>query len=226
MGYIPPNLDILSLSSSDMALFIGSPGSLEFLEDAFYIEHGRPYIKGTRTLSPVSESWCKYTALFDSRPEFDSLRLLFLVSADSSSEIKTFLNKLQSLFTDTWESLSPGQLESVICFLDKASEWANLETPIAEPPNFAHRVWPAYLECMRCLDYWFSPEEIIVVAAGVGRNVAIFKSFDAELEYYTGYYAGTGPITLIKLAANRTSRVSSHFERIIPTQQTAKLHEI
>ena len=84
MGYIPPNLDILSLNASDVAPLIDSPSSLEFLQDAFYIEHGRPYIKGTRTLSPVTEPWCKYTALFDSRPEFDSLRLLFLVAADPS----------------------------------------------------------------------------------------------------------------------------------------------
>ena len=59
----------------------------------------------------------------------------------------------------------------------------------------------------------------------MGRNVAIFKRFGAELEYYTGYFSGNGPIVLIKLTANRTSRVSSHFERMIPTHETSQLKE-
>ena len=172
------------------------------------------------------EPKCKYGLLFDSRPEFDSFRESFLVSADPHSGINTFVQKLDNLIKDSFEHIertSPSPLGCMMSLLDKAIIWKNKGAPTQEPLNFAHRVWPVYLNSMQATNYWFSTEEIIVVAVGIGHNVAIFKSIDTELEYHTGYFSGHGPIILIKLASNLTGRVSSHFERIIPSHLVSQL---
>ena len=113
------------------------------------------------------------------------------------------------------DSLSAQQIQSCLTFLDKASSWENLHAPVQEPPNFASRAWPAYLACIRNHSYYFSVAEIVVIASGAGRNVAIFKSTNGNLIYEAGYYQGRGHIICIKLAADNRCRVRSHFERII-----------
>ena len=138
-------------------------------------------------------------ALFDNRPEFDALRLSFLINADRRTLIETFETKVQCHVHENIDSLPPLQLQRCLEFLGQVRCWSILDAPIVEPPNFASRAWPAYLDCIKNSDYYFSVAEIVVIAASVGRNVAVFKSIDGNLIYEAGYFQAPGPITLMKL---------------------------
>ena len=173
------------------------------------------YVRGTRDPFPLIGPTCRYEALFDVRPEFDALRLSFLISADPRQLIETFVTKLQSLVSESIETLSERQRQRCFDFLERAVAWGNLHAPVLEPPNFASRAWPAYLACIKNSNYYFSVAEVVVTAAGVGRNIAVFKSINSNLIYEAGYFDGRGPITVIKLLADNMRRVRSHFERLL-----------
>ena len=96
MGYIPAGVDVFNLTEADRVGLAQSRDDIEFLKDAFWVVNGNVYVRGTRDAFPVFGPSCKYTALFDDRPEFDALRLLFLIHADQHQEVSTFVSKLQS----------------------------------------------------------------------------------------------------------------------------------
>ena len=95
---IPSDVDVFRLTEEQrVALLLGRDDS-EFLNDAFWAEGGNRYIRGTDKIPfPNDGPTCKYTALFDSSPEFDPLRLSFLIYGDGQSGVHTFLSRLESL---------------------------------------------------------------------------------------------------------------------------------
>ena len=199
MGYIPADVDVFALTEIERKHLSEQPSNNEFLKDAFWCVNGNHFVRGTQAPFPVIGPSCKYIALFDDRPEFDALRLSFLISADPEQLLHTFVTKLQSLVQESIEALSAQQIQICLTFLHTSSNWKNLRAPVQEPPNFASRAWPAYLACLRNRNYYFSVAEIVVIAAGVGRNVAIFKTTNGDLSYEAGYFRGRGPVIVIKL---------------------------
>ena len=139
MGFIPADVDVFELPQSERARLVEQPSNNEFLKDAFSNVNGEVFVRGTRHPFPMIGPSCRYTALFDDRPEFDALRLSFLISADPTQSSETFVTKLQCLVCEFVDSLSAQQTQSCVTFSDKVSSWLNLPSPIQEPPNFASR---------------------------------------------------------------------------------------
>ena len=123
MGYIPGGVDVFALPDMERERLAKQPFNNEFLKEAFWCVNDECFVRGTHDPFPVIGPSCKYTALFDDRPEFDALRLSFLISADPSQCIKTFVTKLQFLVLENIVSLSAQQIHSWVTCLDEALSW-------------------------------------------------------------------------------------------------------
>ena len=110
MGYIPADVDVFALTEIERKHLSEQPCNNEFLKDAFWSSNGNHFVRGTQAPFPVIGPSCKYIALFDDRPEFDALRLSFLISADPEQLLQTFVTKLQCLVHETIDSLSAQQI--------------------------------------------------------------------------------------------------------------------
>ena len=224
MGCIPSNVDVFQLTEAERVALLFGRGDNEFLKEAFYEDGAYRYVRGTQKIPfPNDGPACRYTALFDNRPEFDPLRLPFLIYGDINSGIHTFLMRLQSLMETDTDGVLAAYVADIHSFLDVARRWSNLQCPTKEIPNFASLAWGAYTECVKHSGYFFSVAELAVIAAGAKRNVSIFSSINLDLRYEAGYYGGDGPVVNIKLLGNNQRRVHSHFERLISAELAEEL---
>ena len=87
MGCIPSNVDVLELSEAERVALLVERDDVDFLREAFDEDvDGFRYIRGLYGEAfPHDGPTCRYEALFDERPEFDSLRLALLVHGDVNS---------------------------------------------------------------------------------------------------------------------------------------------
>ena len=226
MGCIPSNVDVLQLSEGERVALLLERDDVDFLREAFDEDvDGFRYIRGLYGEAfPHDGPTCRYEALFDERPEFDSLRLALLVHGDVNSGINTFLMRLQSLMEGDTEGVFAAYIADVHTFLETARCWSNLQCPATEIPNFTSLAWCAYIECVKNPDYYFSIPELLVLAAVSKRNVSVFTSFNLNLRYEGGYYGGDGPVVNIKLDRNDEQEAErTHYERIIPAELAEEL---
>ena len=71
----------------------------------------------------------------------------FFVHADQQQEHFTFVSRLQNLIGESMDSLPQAIIKRGISFLDTATSWCNIETPIAEPLDSCKTVVES-LSCM------------------------------------------------------------------------------
>ena len=111
------------------------------------------YVRGTRDPFPEHGPCCKYAALFDERPVFDSLRWAFLVQADPRSGVGLMLEALGDLIgvNDT----SADVFARAIDFHTMLKELHAHEVQSSEPHEFAMRAWEAYVESTQETNYYF-----------------------------------------------------------------------
>jgi hypothetical protein len=185
-------------------------GCYDFLNTA-YNDDG--YVRGTRCEFPADGPKCKYTALFDDRPMFDSLREVFLVWADASCRAHAFSTAVGQVLGIP--EISAQLVEDVLVFANMTRRWATMVASPDVPQSFATRTWPAYVKCVQFLGFFLSVEEIVLVSSMANVNVAVFCQGGSLLRYATGSFDGDEPIVYIKLAASNAGRVRSHFERLI-----------
>ena len=226
MGCIPSNVDVLQLSEGERVALLLERDDVDFLREAFdEDDDGFRHIRGMyKKPFPHDGPTCRYEALFDERPEFDSLRMAFLIHGDVNSGINTFLMRLQRLMEEDTERMFATYSADVHSFLETAKCWSNLQWPATEIPNFTSLAWGAYIECVKNPDYYFTIPELIVLAAVAKRNVSVFTSFGLNLRYEGGYYGGDGPVVNIKLARNDEQEAErTHYERIIPAELAEEL---
>ena len=86
-------------------------------------------------------------------------------------------------------------------------------------------MWPTFLRCIQDSPYYFSVDELSVIAWRANINVAFFKQIGQQLEFAGGYFENASPTGYAKLNANNQGRVRSHFERLIPIEDIEALRE-
>ena len=166
------------------------------------------FVRGFKRMPfPHDGPSCKYSALFDPRPIFDSLREAFLVYGDENLAATSFLHLMDA----------HGAQAGNHSFLADVKEWMALASPVAAPENFGLRSWNAYLACIGKASYYFSVEELKVICMLASKRVLIFKETQGALTLAGESLRGQGPLITIKLKANNLQRVRTHFERIVPT---------
>ena len=89
-GYIPANVDVRALSQEEVERCREDENNAHCRSFLECVDDGG-YVRGTRLPFPQHGPCCKYAALFDERPVFDSLRLAFLVQADPRSGVGLML---------------------------------------------------------------------------------------------------------------------------------------
>ena len=214
LGYIPAGVNVLSLSEDHREALAEE---YTFLEECFYYRGGRKHVRGTQEIFPDDGPTCKYSALFDQRPEFDAIRAAFFAA---ERDVLVFLQKLESVIENWMDNWSEEAVLRTFTFRDAIAAFAHSAVPLGEPANFAERAWAAYLDSVKASSYYFSVSEMIIIASNARQNVAFFLANGSTLEYEGGYFGGVGDVILIKLQGNRCRRVDSHFERMM-TAQTA-----
>ena len=151
MGYIPCGVDVFKLTERKALATLHD--NSEFLKEAFLVENGIAYVRGTHHRFPLNGPSCKFTALVDARPEFDALWLSFLIHVDPPREVHKFLLKLQSPIEEHMDAVSEATLNRAFAPLAIATAWSNLRALAAEPPDFARRALGAYIECAKDTSY-------------------------------------------------------------------------
>jgi len=91
------------------------------------------------------------------------------------------------------------------------------------PMDFADRAWPAYLEAIMNPEYYFSAEELIVMADVAGVSLVVLQARAGEYHVGGGSQCSAGEVVFIKIEDNGQERVRGHFERCF---RTAALQEL
>ena len=140
-GMLPPDVNPQGMGADGLArICTENPEACEFLMPARG-EDG--FIVGTRSIFPPGGPSCKYLALFDARPEFDALRLAFLVFGDPCMEVTALVGHLSDALVNP--RTTPAAIEKGIEFLEILREWAACQVVVEEPPQYAKRAWIAYV---------------------------------------------------------------------------------
>ena len=173
-GYVPSNV-------GDRILEVGSVHALQPQQELATTYEGfrsvctdQGLVVGTRTGScpgiafPEDGPRCFYSALFDKRRMFDSLRENFLIHSDPQSLPSTFLT-----LSEPWIS----QPEHG-AFLESLGAWVRCGGVRDEPGEFAHRAWPSYLVATANPQYFFSVDELLAACYMSNKNAIVFKEID------------------------------------------------
>ena len=94
LGYLPFDAVILVENEALRVNLSSSEASSHSCDGAASAHDEAGYIRGTRILFPPDGPQCKYSALFDPRPEFDAIRESFIVQCDPEQQPHTFLKIL------------------------------------------------------------------------------------------------------------------------------------
>ena len=98
------------------------------------------------------------------------------------------------------------------------------------PRDFEAVAWHAYLQAVQHSSYWFSTDELLLIAEVGQQNVVILKrqAGATDFEYVDSAIGYPGPCCVVKLATQGSGRERSHFERVIPAtcmQSILRAHE-
>ncbi len=105
--------------------------------------------------------------------------------------------------------------EAVASFVQAHQEFASVGV-CPRPENFAERAWPSYLESIMDADYYFSIEELKLMA-DIARVSVIFLKEHSGAYYFGGASScNTGNVIYVKLRVGGERRVRGHFERVFP----------
>lgn len=231
LGLLPGvDVDFLHSSSESVkqqcALF-GQEGPFGFLEPASqWSEYVQAWlVAGTRELFPANGPAHKYAALFNPDPAFDALRFSFMVDADAELTLTAFKDRLETVVSEIDASyLTDIFLAALVKFTHAADAFAQVGL-LRMPEDFAERAWPAYLETVMDNSYFFSIEELIVMASVAGITLVVFKARGGLYSLGGSFRAGAGEreTVFVKLDVRGRQRIRGHFERCFRTSQLERL---
>ena len=165
----------------------------------------------------------KYAALFHPHPAFDALRFAFMVQADAHMTPAAFTDRLLDATAD---ADAAHLTDTFIADLTQLSDAVREFTCIGSsnfPMDFADRAWPAYLEAIMDPEYYFSTEELLVMAHVAGVSLVVLQSRAGEYHIGGGSRRDDGELVVVKIEDNGRERVRGHFERCF---RTAELQEL
>ena len=133
-------------------------------------------VAGTQERFPANSPAHKYAALFHSDSVFDSLRFSFIVAADAGMTLGTFRDRLHNPVVETDAAYLTDAIMAALAQLTHAADAFAHVGFFGIPWDFADRAWPAYLETMMDPSYYFSIEELIVMASVARITLVVFNA--------------------------------------------------
>ena len=124
--------------------------NFEYQEPPWEVRNGERVVKGTsRTLHPDESGGLatKYAALFDGRPDFDSLRVSFLHAA-CGKRLQRLEDSLGE-YLEREETTDDEAIAAVLEYLEQCRGHFDVSRPVSDSPaGFAQEAWSLLVECM------------------------------------------------------------------------------
>ena len=213
-----PNVDGFCCSSVfDIAQIVRHhKDSYDFLQSVAFLKGktGHWIVKGTRDVACPDDAvnkLSKYEALFDKRPCFDSIRRSFFLPSEKVR--LQVVNSLERIAI----SLNKAHVVAPVCQHLRSRDRHVTNGSVGSidaPENFDTLVWPAYQACLKREghNYYFSCDELLAIADGVGSNVIIVacEGNDAKVIGCSCRHSGETAFVFWNGAAR------GHFERALP----------
>ena len=225
-GLVPP---ASAPPDSDVPTSVMTPhADFDFLQVPWEVRNNELLVKGTDLKFAFDDNGgptSKYAALFDTRHEFDSLRVSFLHAACGHrlTCLEDALAECVSRYENMDEHVVAGvlrRLEPVMEYMNRFSEHFDVSPSICDsPPLFAEEAWPLYVDsvCDRKQQYYLSANELLLVCELYHQNVGVFGTSGGSaklLGAITGHDRCNN--VLVALHVGRSaSRVRSHFQRLV-----------
>ena len=219
-----PDINIDVHDPVEVAVLAASfPDSSTFLVEPSEIRGSREVVRTSNIAFPVDDRpTSMYSALFDPRECFDALRMLFFdCSYGNAEKLKEEIGVCFSLCQDAHFSSIVQRIHAVV------EEMASfrLRRHQDAPSEFVENAWPAFLQAIKSEDYFFSCDEIAVMAQSAKRNLIITKQLRDDSSYHIVCcsHCTDEPYTVIAVDARAAGPARSHFERLENTRDTTEI---
>ena len=162
----------------------------------------------------------KYEALFDSRPQFDYMRIGFLseIGGWNLQDLEERVHELASC-----KSLPNDDAETCLrCYISQCREYfADEGSATSPPPNFAQQAWPLLVQCICEEDeeqqYFLSANELLLVSELSKQNTVIFATANGSA-VFIGSVVGHEKSDTVLVALQRGDAdftYRTHFQRLV-----------
>ena len=202
-------------------------------ESPSLMEFGQELVKGTREVMPDNNKpSTKLDAILDPRSCFNAIRRGFL--EHHGRNLTTVKMQLENLLSNVCTDLRTDPL--LTDFQAAVASVANrqMDDLLSIPPNFIDEIWPFYVEALEDgganMSYWLSYDELMALASIARVNLIIVEE-RRDCFYYQGDTLGCGetasqdqPI-VVSVRGGGSSRVESHFERLIAQDMLEQAEE-
>ena len=162
----------------------------------------------------------KYEALFDPRPEFNDIRVGFLLET-GGWKLQALDREVQNLFDSN--TLHNEDVKARLRnYIERFGQYfAEESSAISPPPNFADEAWPILVACI-CEEntdeqYFLSPNELLLVSELNKQNTVIFASANGSAEYLGSVVGHEGSDTVLVALQRHNARNThrTHFQRLM-----------
>ena len=214
LGDIPnSSIDFLSMQGAEIEAHRPSCDRVSWLHRAYTTtEDGRRMVCGSNSVPfPNSGPSCKYAALFDDSCCVDGLRIAFLTRCGPGFEVLS--EQLAIMLSKCPDGTMGLQYAEALVYVFKLHD--SSVGAMDPPEGFIEKSWPALARTMRDSDYYFSVQELVVMAALARVNVVVAKSVQQGRFQIEACNVGCkGPCAVVCLTNTFGARVRSHFERL------------
>jgi hypothetical protein len=210
------------IDDSDQQLrVVNDDEKFEYLHPPCEIRNGEYVVKGTDCRFEIDDNGgpvSKYEALFDSRTQFDNLRVSFLHSACGQR-----LERLEQALVEYMSSdyaIDQDATQTVLQYLEQCREHFDVNQSMIEcPAGFADSAWPLLVDCMcdETHQFYFSANELLLLCEICQQNVAIFGTNAGAAQFLgavSGHASSTNVIVAVHLGSSQ-AHVRSHFQRLV-----------
>ena len=187
----------------------------EGLEDAFEERRQGKIVKGTlNTPFPAGGPAKKTHAVREHDPVYDALRCAVFLGRDLQecvAAISEVVTRLECKACIAWRDV-------LVRHIQQEAEHAATAAG-AEPASFWLAATDAYLMAIVEDSYFFSVDELAVIAEVRGQSLVIVKEGEDGGLVPCNVVAKPGPTVMVLVQnANREGPVRSHFERVVPSE--------
>ena len=199
---------------------------IDFLQPPWEDVRGERVVKGSVPAMRFPNAGAprsKYEALFDSRQEFDCLRLSFLYTAAGDS-MSSLLGAVDEHLQDN--SFEPDALAKLLAFVHGFScVIGSGPSMLQAPDGYVERAWPVFVKCLcaRNGNFYVSCNELLLICELRKKNCRTFMIADG-VAHFCGEVLGHGleePVLVgIIDAGGVRGRIRSHFQRFVLNAHT------
>lgn len=197
--------------------------TLDYESPPWFIRGCNKLVKGTSLAFESNTDGgpsTKFEALFDPRPEFNDIRIGFLLEV-GGWKLQALDRAVQDLFASN--KLQNEDVKARLrSYIGRFGEYfAEESSAISPPPNFAEEAWPLLVACI-CEEnedeqYYLSSNELLLVSELKKQNTVIFATANGSAEFMGSIvgHEGSGTVLVALQRHNARDTHRTHFQRLM-----------